>query len=347
MTRLYDPATARFFAPCTPESIRSLLQVTKNLLFIYETLPPADRPLIARAFMVFLVLLDYNLSNFVTRVDETTGGTLSFDLHDEILGFYLTEILGNPRFAIFHKLVGFSVVNSFGLLFSQTMVSKARMEYTPKIIVSLYRGMGPSWVRFMVSQLHLQSAFAYVISPQHCRDLFSQLLDTMVTAKMLELGIDYELLFCFMRSLMLEMKRVYSENPRELPPAQRALSDTFMAFASLISETAQNLFTSVVKPEDLDFQGNYFLRFVGRWLMLLEPFTTFSRAAIEAVSFLSPMFRRLLDRILAWNIPLFPADTDSFSPLVAFFLELFSLYADFINSLLDGGEEMKAAIKYN
>jgi hypothetical protein len=198
----------------------------------------------------------------------------------------------------------------------------------------------------MINQIHLQDAFPYSITDQSCRDLFSPVLSGLASPKSPPLGIPHEFLFCFMRGLMLEMKQVYSDYPAELPPKQKRLSNTFMAFGGLMSEAVQNLFDKRDSLDQLDFKTNHFIRLLSRWLMLLQPFTVLSRTAVEATAFLHPIFARIRERLAAWKIELFPENAENFSSGVALFLEIFSLYVDFVSSMLDGGEELRAASKY-
>jgi hypothetical protein len=290
--------------------------------------------------MILFVFLDYTLSNFETRVDHATGNIISFNKHEAILQF-LMEHLAKPKFSLFHRIMCFIVVNSFWLLFSKmTAVDPG------EIIFAVYSKMPPTWLRFMINQIHLHDAFPYSITNQSCRQLFSPVLLRLATSKSPPLGIPHEFLFCFMRGLMLEMKRVYSEYPAELPPMQKRLSDTFIAFGGLMSEVVQTLFDKLDSLDQLNFKTNHFIRLLGRWLMLLQPFTVLSRTAAEATAFLQPIFSRICERLTAWKVEIFPENAEDFSFGVALFLEIFSLYVDFVSSLLDGGEELKAASRY-
>jgi hypothetical protein len=88
---------------------------------------------------------------------------------------------------------------------------------------------------------------------------------------------------------------------------------------------AQLLFDNLETPNDIDFQSHQFIRLLGGWLMLLGPFRSLSRVAVEATSFLNPIFQRLLARRVKWNVSMLGDDMSRLSSLATLFLELLSL----------------------
>jgi hypothetical protein len=160
------------------------------------------------------------------------------------------------------------------------------------------------------------------------------------------MNLDYEFMLCYLRSLVLELDAICTTFPNELPPQQQGLTDTFAAVFSIISERAVEVLDGLDVTRD-NLSHDPFLRFLGKWLLVLEPFTRFSRMWPLACAYLHPLFMAFVAKSHEWGLTTFPMNTGAPVPFIAaLFLETVSLYTDFIFAMVNRGEEMNGAEKY-
>jgi hypothetical protein len=296
--------------------------------------------------MVLLALLNYNLANFEMRNRECASGEI-VQLQKSVLDELVT-ILKNPSMCFLHQLVCFIMIDSFGFLFTNVtpIASAAFVAMYRTAISNKLTGVSEGLCCHMIEQLHLLKAFPYVLAPEDARMLFYPVVQSMMMGKP-STSLNHEFMFCSIRGLVIEVKLICTEYPRELPLMQQQLSDTFGTIMSLLSEMALEFFNKVdIKAKDLN--DHPFLRFFGKWPLMLEPFTNLSRIWPLASAYLQHVFRTLVDKLRAWKLSILPTKSATdFHFMVLLFLETFSLYTDFMTSMLDGGAEMKSASKYN
>jgi hypothetical protein len=332
--RIYDSVTAKFFGKCTPDAINTIVGVIQTFIKMYRTGRPdaLGKGNVIRGLVVLMQCLEVNLSNYDVR-KQSQNETIN---PDSILDF-LSSILNDSEFGFLHRLTAFVVVNSFPIFYETPSEKKST------VFVSLYERMPPDFLCFMIHAIHLTDQFAYALSSRDCRNVFSPILKRMELLQPLHPN-QKEFISCFMRSLVLEMRRVYSESSLQLAPKPKFLSDTFMAFASVMSEAVVHCFDESTGAEKLS--KNPLIAFYSKWLVLLEPFSGFSRASHEVTSYLHPLFSSMGRVVHDLHEPILSEGSTEFPLIYALYFELFSLYSDFIGSLLDGGVELRDATKY-
>jgi hypothetical protein len=183
------------------------------------------------------------------------------------------------------------------------------------------------------------------LSSETCRGFFYQVISSLVKGATTG-SLAEEFLDCYLRSLMIELQAVYTEYPQELPPRQCELFHTFESLLGLISEHALTFFRQLKNVNAPGLITHPFIQFDGKWLTMLQPFTGLSRmwpAAIYLRLIFVDMAKKVLDD---WKLPLVPSSRKS-DFITSLFLETFSLYTDFLTSILDGGQEMKDAARYH
>jgi hypothetical protein len=271
--KIYDSVTARFFGKCTADAINTIISAIQGFIKIYRNgrSDALEKGNVIRGLMVLMQCLDFNLSNYDVR-KQSQNETIN---SDSILDF-LSSILNDPEFGFLHRLTAFVIVNSFAILYETPSEKKST------VFVTLYERMPPDFLCFMINAVHLTDQFAYAISSRDCRNVFSPILKRMELLQPL-LPNQKEFISCFMRSLVLEMRRVYSESSLQLTPKPKFLSDTFMAFASIMSEAVVHFFDQSADPEKLS--TNPLINLYSKGLVLLEPFSGFSRASREVTSY--------------------------------------------------------------
>jgi hypothetical protein len=344
----YDNRTAAFFGPTTPGIVRALMGQIRFFIDRFNgAITNNTKPewWLAGVLIALLELLDYNLSNFGLRVYD--GRIASFNDTIEIIELFET-ILGNQALACLHRLVAFSVVNSFSLLYSQPS------KRTSKLFLTIFVRMPPDFLMYMIDVLHLQRLYPYALLSEHCRELFSPILRKSTEGALLP--HESELIGTFMRSLMLEARSIYTEFMSDLPPAQKGLCLCFEAFSSMVAECGAGFFdsmrTATGSSKDI-WRSRPFGRLFQRWLVLLEPFADFARATKEVTPFVQMVYSRAAESLAEAGASVFAlvqsrtnASESFLSPISTVFWELFSLYSNFISGLLEGGVELKQASRF-
>jgi hypothetical protein len=294
--------------------------------------------LFPRALRALLMLLNYNIANFETPVDESSV----FDVatREKILELFL-NLLKDDRFSFLHGFVYFIMVDSFAVLFADPT------EKMSVAFVTLYKEISRNSPLFayLVEQVRYSKELPYLLPIGAFRDFFHPVISSLVQGVATGSLAD-EFLDCYLRSLMIELRATYTEYPRELPSRPHELSNTFMSLSSMISKHALDFFTGLADVHAADLETHPFLQFYRKWLTMLQPFTGLSRMWPAAV-YLQPVFTHMAKRVLGdWKLPLLPS-SGKMHFIAPLFFETFSLYTDFMTSILDDGQEMKDTARYH
>jgi hypothetical protein len=194
------------------------------------------------------------------------------------------SVLDNAELAFLHRSVAFLTINSFSNRYVKPSAIASR------IFVRLYERIPPDFIVWMIDRVHLTNQFPYAITTADCRNLFAPILKQLeqgpaVTAT----GRDF--LACFMRNLVLELHRVYSQSSLELSPDEKQLSDVSVSFASLVCEAVGGFFNASAIKTPLE--RNPLFIFCMKWLVLFEPFANFLRTSHEVTVYLFPLFKTM------------------------------------------------------
>jgi hypothetical protein len=318
--------------------INVLLRVVKVFVQFYIGKIDGPGSSIPRALMVLLMLLNYNLANFENSVEKSSDFRVT--LQEPVVELLLT-ILGDVKLNFLHGLVCFIMVDSFAVLFANPT------ENMCTVFATLYNRIfhNPTLFVYLIEQVRCSKELPYVVSSRTCRDLFHPVISSLIQRTTIGSHAE-EFLDCYLRSLMIELRAVYTEYPQELPPRQRELFHTFVSLLSLISEHIPDFFRGLEDVNAPDLVTHPFVQFYGKWLTMLQPFTSLSRMG-PAASYLQSVFTQMAKKVLdEWKLPLLPASGEPHF-MTSLFFETFSLYTDFMTSILDGGQEMKDAARYH
>ena len=344
----YDLPTVKFFGSCTPSVITTAMRTFQFFVPLYQrTSSQEHKRFYGDILALCLSIVDFNLSNFCSRLStEPNGQSTVIELTDTkgITSFF-SKILSDGNLGFLHRMVSFIVVNSFSVLYENPS------ELTSKLFLQVHKSASFDFLLYLTNALSRNPKFAVAVSAQDCRELFSPMLAHLASLELAPGLHELEFVSCFLRNLMLELRQVYSvfDLQGEFGQKGKYVSDVFVAFSNLMSEQFSMWF---VNPNGWEKQSakfkvsnHPFLKVFCKWVMLLEPITKSSRASKEATAFLQPIYVAISSALTKFTDPIFNEQQD-ITQLGKMFLEVFSLYSEFVGSLLDGGVEMKIAAEY-
>ena len=344
----YDLPTVKFFGSCTPSVINTAMRTFQFFLPLYQrTTSQEHKRFYGDILALCLSIVDFNLANFCSRLStEPNGQSTVIELTDTkgITSFF-SKILSDGTLSFLHRMVSFIVINSFSVLYENPS------DLTSKLFLQVHKSASFDLLLYLTNALSRNPKFAVAVNAQDCRELFSPMLAHLASLELAPGLHELEFISCFLRNLMLELGQVYSvfDLQGELGQRGKYVSDVFVAFSNIISEQFSMWF---VNPNGWEKQrakfkvsNHPFLKVFCKWVMLLEPITKSSRASKEATAFLQPIYVAISSAIAKVTDPIFNEQKD-ITQLGKMFLEVFSLYSEFVGSLLDGGVEMKIAADY-
>lgn len=343
-------STTHFIAPCTPELVKSVISAIQyyadildkcnsNNKFIKKIEPIIDMNTIRTIMLSYVGILNYNLSNFESRVVKDQTIQLTQEDINEIVDF-IDIIVKNDHLSFLHRSITFLFSNSFSIIMKEPSVKMTN------IFNKLYLTMPHNLVKYMLSIIDNNTMFPYLVSSKIVRDLFTPILKDIALAN--QVPNETEFICSFMRLMMLELKKVYTNNQVDIPPSAQMLSDTFLAFANLMSEeTVFFLKKMAISYHEETFKFHPFARLLLKWLIMLEPFTQFNRLSNKFTAYLNVFFNSYSQNLLQIKAsPELRPDGKGYSTIYMIYYEIFSEYLDFLAALLNGGTELKEATQY-
>ena len=340
----YCGSIAAFFGDCSPSTITAIMTAFQHFAKLYHEVKDSElKSRFAEAMKLSLVILDYNLANFLPRTTADGGQSTRVEL-PETAGIctFLWRIVSDERLAFLHRLTGLLTIRAFSALYDTPT------NRTSQLFLAIHKQASFDFRVFMTAALSRNPKFAVAISATDCRTLMGPMVVHMANLKLKPELYEVEFISAFLRNLMLQMRQVYLDFQGELSSKEKAVSDVFVAFSNMISEQFSTWFESpdgwAGQASKLQPRDHPFFRIFCKWVMLLEPFYNMARASKEAACFLQPVYTAMHRVMSAVKSPIF--SNDQFTQLGKMFLEVFSLYSAFVTSLLDGGVEMKWAAEY-
>jgi len=336
----------RFFAPSTNAIISTLVDSLKRIKSAYTNSLSNGKWNVQRlqeAMVMIVNLLDFNLTNFVSRI--LPNGNIIKIQNPHQISEELFLILKDKEFGFLYTSIAFTFVNSFDLFFN-TKVSES-----PFVMQWLIENMKPSFLTYMLERFSTSNSFPYSFVALTCRKIFPPILKRMSDFSTYDLRCyQKDLVTYFIRSIMFEMRKVYSESPTELQDKQKQLQEAFHTFSGLMTEEMIRLLQKFgnQKTENQDkLQFLPFTRVFMKWLMLLHPFSSYTRVSTLFVSLFQPLFSEMSARISCSGIDKQVIEQKgSFVFIYMLYYELFSLYISFITALIDGGQELSKVLNY-
>ncbi|OHS96946.1 hypothetical protein TRFO_02089 [Tritrichomonas foetus] len=337
----YDSAMAQFLAPCSQilfDSIVDLIHYFLDMIKNKSKRSDWSSEQIEFALRTLISLLQYNLSNTKKRHTETIPNGQTIDNIIELMKLILQE---DSLYFLINN-AAFLILTSFDVLFTERLAQCPSIYY---LIIS--RVEREDYLYYALQTINYANLLPYCISLGTCREIIEPIFEHMVT-KPLELQANQlEFVSMFQSSLMVEMRKIYIEYPTELPEAQAQLQQTFFMYSRIITE---RMITFIQIPDN-EILAKYikystFFRLFRKWLMLLQPLAKFSRVSQTLITYLSSLFKPFQKVVYRYSNGLLTKNGNNFSYMSKIFNELFSIYIDFISSLLNGGEELHEATQY-
>ena len=355
----YNFSSAYFLAPCTQEFFENIIDVIQLLLDQYKSKKEKNEYNISKtenSLRAFISLLQYNLSNSSKRTEERLSSTII----DNIINL-MKNILNDDSFAFLSYNASFLILTSFENLFSERKNLCPEIYYL--IICKIDRD---DFLYFALQRLASVSMLPYCVSNKTCHNIIDPIFEQLISHPLDPPMTQVEFISMYQFSLMIEMRKIYYEYPNELPPAQMQLQQTFFSYSRSITERVlvfvqqkwkeleNNRSTNTQKTHiesNLEniLKYSIFFRLFRKWLMLLQPLAKFSRVSQNLVIYLSsmfPFFQKILEVFPNTENSENAIDFNANKLAPKIFNELFSIYIDFISSLLNGGEELLDATKH-
>ena len=331
--KYYSVPVAHYFGPATPEFIHLVISAINSVIldiksYKREGMWTTERLL--NTLLTLIILLDYNLCNFETRVQEdNTVVTLSDTdyILDLLFGIYTDKLYQSIK-----KTAAFAIINSFSLL------TKTNPQKGAQVFATIWQNSQLDFQQWTSNYLLEKPEFPYIMDKTTTRQVLSPIIkDVLRNEKGLQHQIQKDFLENYISSLLFAFRAALIAHPDKLPEKEQILQDNFQSLASVLVEYAIMAYSS-------GHQGDtqHFIRIFSKWLMLVKPFAKYSRIAIFMISILQPLFHTMCPSFTKISCDSF----EVFESTWKTFLEVYSLYADFVQSLLEGGNELNEAHDY-
>ncbi|OHT07450.1 hypothetical protein TRFO_24349 [Tritrichomonas foetus] len=335
----YNIKIAQFLAPCTNEAIDSFIKAAMFYTSIVLSNPKSNDKSTKLLLIAIMRLLSCNTKNFESRIIPN-GNTITFESSEKILKLIL-DIVSNDNLAFLHRSAGFLFINSFQL------IVKEPNDEISKIFMILFNSMPNSFVVYMISQISDCSQYPFIITWRQVREIFHPILTKLITNTIDLSSNQIEFLHSYMRSMMLELLKVYKDNQVDLPPSAKKLNETFNAFANLVYEVTDIFFSKISETySDERFKFHPFIRFLFKWIIMLETFTKFSRLSTTFTAVLKLFYDSISKHIFKIQVSPKLTSNSKISSVYMMFYEVFLIYSQFLSSLLDGGSELKETSQF-
>ena len=338
----YCADISNFVCPCSEKMIISLVEALTFFKKIYmrpEKSCPFQTSHLQRIITSLLSLLQVNLSNLYRRkMSEIMEQDTLRKVSDVLI-----DIFDHSQFEFAMKTTSYVFITAFPLIFDGQNARSA------SVFKRIYDKMSPDFIFAALRIIQNDHFFSHCFTASSCRDTIGPILDLLIDSPNDLSQGQRELLTLFQRNMMIEMRKMYEENPGELPPIQDQLQATFFAYAKLITEKFI-YFLEINKDyfHEKYVKENKFVSLFRKWLILLQPLSKYSRVSKELVSMLHPVFI-LLSKKIQDEKPdgdYYSKDHKSFLVVYSLFFEVFIVFIEFIMSLLEGGNELDNANNY-
>jgi len=335
----YDRNFARFFGPTTPlviDTIMDSIAFFRQLYTSSKFTKIFDSKTVQSALSDLIRLLNYNLSNFETRIDpQASENLINLTTTEDIINTLLSMFTDNTM-KFLQIPIAYCFLDSFSVLF------KNNLKSTPSVFLALFETFPPDYQQLELFRLSSITLFPYCFNSSSCRKIFSPLFKKMIskslTSRYTLTTVHIRFIETFLASLMYEMNAIFVKSPLKLSGDGVQLEEVFHTFCGIITENAISALSTNSFREPFD-------RIFKKWMMLLKPFTSYSRIAPLMVSLLQPLYNTI-SSVVSNKQDAGPANKEDFYQKWSMFLELFGLYSDFSSALLEGGSELNDSKEY-
>lgn len=339
---IYNVQMAQFLGSCTQLLFDTIIDLIQYLVDQVKTKPKhsdwSDQSKSEYALKMLFSILQYNLSNtekrreVVAPKEETTGAIIDL----------MEKILNDNSLVFLYYNAAFLLFSCFNFLFQN------RLTRCPTIFsLILSKIKRDDFIYYGLCRINDCHFLPYCISYENCRQIVEPIFEKMVTKPLEFQSKQFEFISLLQSSLMLEMRKVYLDHPSGLPPAKMQLQKAFFMYSKSFTERMIN-FIQIPNLQLIEKYIKYssFFRLFRKWLMFLQPLAKFSRVSSTLVFYLHSLFTPFQTIITKISSRQLTDDGKDFSYTAKVFNELFSIYLDFISSLLNGGEELQSAGQY-
>lgn len=330
--RIFSIDAAKFFSPCTPFVISSIVNAIN---FFISLLNMHNYPNTITTILLSLFrLLNLNMSNFPERgINDISSNIIPIIINC----FKVVQLESNLHFL--RPMVAFTIANSFQLIF------KNHSQKSMELLVHVLKSTSNNLRYYIVKQIYKYPEYPSSIGSSNIRDIFCSILNDLSTNGHIS-DSEMLLLTSFVEAIFLEMKKIYTNNQGEFTGAEKVIYIDFCSMNGLILETISKYLNELNELND-SFGEQPIVIFLRKWLTLLEPFPQFNRASVAITGTIQPLYAVLSRIITKFNIPLtFDPISQTINDFRNIFYETFSILIDSIGALLDGGSEIKDIHKY-
>lgn len=344
----YHIRTAQFLGSATEKLFVSLVDMIEFFISKYQEKTNngdwTDPNRIIFILKTLFSILQYNLSNSDQRREVVFP---SEEVQLQILNL-AEKILNNDELEVLFANSAFLILSCFHILLSN------RLTRCPAIFYRIFsKSSFDEYINFMIHIFYLNFSLPYCISNETCRTIINPLFESLISKspdnnmKSNDNQLkQLEFISQLQASLMIEMRHIYT-NYQILSEAQIQVQNAFFAYSNCMSEKMINFLnipdTTIIEKF---IKYSIIFRLFRKWLMFLQPLARFNRVSQTLVFYLHSLytpFQRIMERLHKTLLNDAGSDFDSTSKI---FNELFSIYIDFISSLLNGGEELQGATQY-
>ena len=351
--------TAQFFAPCLKSSIHIILSLIEYFL---EEIDKSvfDLNIMETLLISLMRLFAYNLEFFNPNV---TGNKFRYLSEKTIMNivkvFY--SILSNNSLKFLHHVTQFTIIHCFSLIFSKPGNEKSLL------FIKLTESSSRDTFVYMIRIISSYKEFSFVLCGDLIKEFFQPILNEIIVKDfecfsrnseqgrkpVLErfpegrnFGIREELFSSYMRNLMFSMKSILQEKPLPI------YINIFTKFSELIVEKSLQFIKKFVNfskdYDDEEFKASKFAHIFSKWVAMLEPYTEFSFLSSNFITILQPLFFCFFEKLENSQIKpvLKLKNGNCIATIYLLFYEIYSLFINFLSSILDGGQEMREIIQY-
>ncbi|EAY10784.1 hypothetical protein TVAG_121880 [Trichomonas vaginalis G3] len=332
----YSPTTARFFAPCTNDAVKYIINAINYFTEIYASKRECEGFKLERCKHTILSLIrlfDYNLSNMDTQISVIGDQAPPKFIYAVDSINILVGILENEDFTFAHKSVIFTIVNSIELLFTDNKQS------LPTVFIKIIKKMSTEFILYTLQKIHNMSIYPYCFNSTTIKDTFLSLIKNYPKLTITET----ELLETYMRSLFIN-SRDYLLSQQQVDKGNKdILMDNFFTFSTMIFDEFSaridkmpNTYNETTRSEIPNM--NIFEKFI----MLLHHFQQFPTVVDFATTKIHELFVKLTHMIstIKFDCPIYPQHN-------LLFYSVYSCYIDYIDSLMNNAALMKSSTTYS
>ncbi|OHT17504.1 hypothetical protein TRFO_02536 [Tritrichomonas foetus] len=341
-SKSYSYNVAKFFAPCSKNVIHCLIESIEFFINVLETTAFIEVEVIKNVLLSLMKILDYNLKFFNPYIQNIPS--LSSKTINSIIRLF-KRIIKEKSLLFLHKSVYFIIINSFTFLFFKPTSEKSDLFL---IMVKL---MSKEMFLYLISSVTSCKEYSTVLTKKAITKYFEPILSQYVSNKKPSYKNE-EIFNTYMRNLIYVMR---ANNLNEKPSSyDNDTSEAFFTFSMLMSEAANKYISSLGnRYHEKHFKNHIFTYILSKWLAMLQPFTAFTKLPEMFISFIQPLFFNFSEKLVQMKLDSTNFLTHSLkhphkeiSSINLMFYELYSLYLNFLTTLLDGGAELRDIIQY-